>query len=504
MLDGARARHRSPAIVWFRDQLPSLENLFRRGASFDVILLNAVWMHVRPAERPRAFRKLVSLLKPGGLLAFTLRSGGEGGEPGMFPANAEEIEKLARNHGAFVVRQGRSTDGLGRPEVHWEQIALKLSDDGTGALPLLRHVILNDAKSATYKLGLLRSVARAADGAFGMARREAGSVTLPLGLLALNWLRLYKPLVEAEMPQRPGNRGQDGLGFIREGWRGISDVPARDLRVGNTFSGATAKALHRAIRDACKNMVEMPINFMTYPGSRIPVLAARKLPAGKPPGRVIIDRDYLAGFGEVSLPAHLWNALARHDAWVEPALVAEWTALMDRYAKRQGRTLDQTEVARAMTWSEPSRDVQFVRDISDALLENGELYCVWTGKRLTRKRRNIDHCMPWAAWPCDDLWNLLPANSGVNQRQKRALLPSAQALHIARDRICSWWENGYLAAGEIAEERFYAEARSSLPLGPSENPGLDDLFHGLQLRRLALRADQKVDEWTPPPAVLPG
>src|SRR6476620_12488576 len=30
--------------------------------------------------------------------------------------------------------------------------------DGTTALPLLRHVILNDQKSATYKLGLLRAI----------------------------------------------------------------------------------------------------------------------------------------------------------------------------------------------------------------------------------------------------------------------------------------------------------------------------------------------------------
>ena len=38
-----------------------------------------------------------------------------------------------------------------------------MADDGTGALPLLRHVILNDAKSATYKLGLLRALCRAAE-----------------------------------------------------------------------------------------------------------------------------------------------------------------------------------------------------------------------------------------------------------------------------------------------------------------------------------------------------
>jgi hypothetical protein len=95
---------------------------------------------------------------------------------------------------------------------------LSLPDDGTGALPLLRHVILNDQKSATYKLGLLRTLCRAADGQAGLAReRDEGSVVLPLGLIALDWIRLYLPLVAAELPHCaqqcwPGRAGFRGTG----------------------------------------------------------------------------------------------------------------------------------------------------------------------------------------------------------------------------------------------------------------------------------------------------
>lgn len=38
--------------------------------AFDLILLSAVWMHVPPSSRDRAFRKLITLLKLGGLLAM--------------------------------------------------------------------------------------------------------------------------------------------------------------------------------------------------------------------------------------------------------------------------------------------------------------------------------------------------------------------------------------------------------------------------------------------------
>ena len=72
----------------------------------------------------------------------------------MHQVTAEEIVRLAQAHGAVVKAEIRSDDQLGRSEVSWTTMVLKLPDDGTCALPLLRHVILNDAKSSTYKLGL--------------------------------------------------------------------------------------------------------------------------------------------------------------------------------------------------------------------------------------------------------------------------------------------------------------------------------------------------------------
>jgi hypothetical protein len=42
---------------------------------------------------------------------------------------------------------------------------LRVSDDGTDALPLLRPLILNDAKSASCELGRLRALCREIGGA---------------------------------------------------------------------------------------------------------------------------------------------------------------------------------------------------------------------------------------------------------------------------------------------------------------------------------------------------
>jgi hypothetical protein len=46
---------------WLNDRLPGLSEVHRSGLTFDLILLNAVFMHVPPGQRQRAFRKLITL-----------------------------------------------------------------------------------------------------------------------------------------------------------------------------------------------------------------------------------------------------------------------------------------------------------------------------------------------------------------------------------------------------------------------------------------------------------
>ena len=74
--------------------LPSSNGVLRLGLSFDLILLSAVWMHVPPTDRARSFRNLVTLLKPGGRMAITLRHGPVELERGIHTVSQAEIESL--------------------------------------------------------------------------------------------------------------------------------------------------------------------------------------------------------------------------------------------------------------------------------------------------------------------------------------------------------------------------------------------------------------------------
>ena len=225
--------HSSSRIQWIIDSLPALHATSRLGVAADVLSLSAVWQHVPPADRPRAFRKLVGLLRSGRLMVMTLRNGPDDGRGG-YSVSLAEVEELARTQGMQVLRSVASADIQGRPGISWTNVVLRLPDDGTGALPLLRHLVLNDAKSATYKLGLLRVLCRAADAAGGLAEEDGDdNIRLPLGLIGLYWLRLYIPLTAANLPQTPGNRNAaEGLGFAGPGWQALTAGAAtqRDLR----------------------------------------------------------------------------------------------------------------------------------------------------------------------------------------------------------------------------------------------------------------------------------
>lgn len=496
----ARRRHPQANIQWQSDRLPELQAITRTGLSFEFILLSAVWMHVAPRNRTRAFRKLTNLLKPGGALAISLRHGPAEPDRGMHDAAPAEIEKLARDHGAFVAFREESDDFLERSGVRWTQMVVRLPGDSTGALPLIRHAILNDNKSSTYKLALLRCLCRIADGMAGIVRDHSDEfVSIPLGLVALTWLRLFKPLLLADLPQNPLNTsGGKKLGFVKEAYARLAKVSALDLRVGTRFGADDAMALHAALKDAANTIAKMPAHHLTYPDGRpiFPVTRNRRRVVRAGPFQ--LDAAYLRGFGEMLVPRHIWQTLQRLDVWIEPALIAEWKNLMKLYAVRQDRKqqVNDSRLEKALRWAEQARDVSLARRQALELLERQPLHCVWSGKKLTGKNLDIDHCLPWAAWPCGDLWNLMPAHRSVNQHQKKNRLPGASLLRTVQDRVMGWWQRAYDRHQSPMQDRFWLEADASLPgMLLTSQHNLGDVFEAVCVQRMKLKHDQQVPEW---------
>jgi len=499
LLEYAKAYHQNPAIQWSSDSLPALNQITKAGQSFDAIFLTAVWMHVPLSDRERGFRKLTGLLKPGGRLFFSIRRGPDDHQREMFDTNPSEIHGLAKRFGLYIEREIETPDQYGRKGVSWLNFALRLPDDGTEAFPIFRQIVLNDDKSSTYKLALLRTIARIADAYGGTAQMnpDRETVSIPLGLVGLVWIRLFKPLLQAGFPQAPVGRNPRKLGFVKpDGFESLTDTSPFDLRLGMQFFGDRSIYLHRSIRDAVRTISDMPAHYITYADGR-QIFIAKRRSSRNSASSVIIDLPYVWSFGELEIPESLWLALRRYSVWIEPVVIGEWMRLIQDYLRRSDQPCDLNRLNQAFEWLDPVRTTSEVRKLANRLADENALFCVWTGKRLKADRFDIDHNLPWSAWACNDLWNLLPTDRVINQKTKRDALPSAYRLQEAGDRMVNWWVQGIRSVSTVLENQFCQEAMGALPIHwqGSGAPDNSSIFEGVSMQRARLERDQQLKLW---------
>jgi SAM-dependent methyltransferase len=494
MLAHARTLHSSSRIHWLSDNLPDLANVRRLGLSFDFILLSAVWMHIPPTERQRSLRKLATLLAPKGRIAISLRLGAPDTERAMYTVSLSELSSLAQQFGLRVVHTADSQDKLGRSEVSWTNVVLGLPDDGLGALPLLRHLILVDGKSSTYKIALLRVLARIADTAAGLARYEADSVVVPLGLVSLFWMRMYKPLIDNALPQMPASHLGTGPGFVTDNFLALRAVTAVELRIGSVFSGQTAKHLHRSLSEISQVIRNMPATYLRWPSSDGPIFDVMRRRMAPTPAQLQIDEAFLWSLGDFRIPLEIWQAMTHYNVWIEPVLVSEWVRLMASYCN-DGRPDIRTLAHSLLTWVDPARDTSFARAAVDRIRAAGKpVYCVWSGARL-REEYDVDHCFPFAAWPCGDAWNLMPAARQLNIQKSNRLVTQG-ALERASATISEWWSDAFLSQGEGLRRQFFLEAQQTLPILVT-SPEPADIIDAMKVHRIRLSKDQGLRPWEP-------
>jgi SAM-dependent methyltransferase len=487
-----RALHPSPRIHWLSDSLPELAQVRRLGLTFDLILLSAVWMHVPPASRAHALRKLATMLSPSGRIAISLRLGEPDTARAMHEVSLHELASLSQQFGLRLIRATESADQLGRAGVSWLTAVLGLPDDGLGALPLLRHLVLVDEKSSTYKIALLRILARIADTASGSARHESDYVAVPMGMVALFWMRMYKPLIENALPQMPISRVGTRPGFVTDSFNALRLINPSELRVGAVFGGDTAKHLHRSLSEIAQLIRLMPAKYLRWPASDQPIFEIRSLRRTTTPSPLSVDMPFLWSFGELRVPLQIWQALTRYNVWIEPVLISEWVRLVEGYAGSGEPNVRQLAHS-LLAWADPERDTRIAREAVTRMRDAGKaVYCVWSGQRL-RDDYDIDHCFPFAAWPCGDAWNLMPASRQINNQKSNRLVTQG-ALERASDYIMNWWEGAFLAGSDDNRRRFFLEAGQTLPL-LIESPTPADLIDAMKVHRIRLAKDQGLRPW---------
>lgn len=483
----------SGSTTWLQDSLPELKQLRALDQRFNLILMSAVWMHMPAPDQQRAMRIVSDLLAPGGLLVITLRHGPD--EHGRFhPAAADDVTALAQGR-ALINKLRTRTKDVVRADIEWDTLVFQMPDDGTGSLPLLRHIIVNDNKSASYKLGLLRVLIRIAEGAPGMVTKRTDDwVEIPFGLVGLYWIKTYLPLIfRHNLLQAPkaDHVNQKGYGWAKKPhFYGLQDVSPYDLRVGATFDTAIAQRLTGAIGDACANIRDMPAKHITYPGQNRQVFECATRSFRHKDSSWQITKDSLQQFGTFRIPAALWQTMSQYACWLEPAILNEWVKLMQSWRAEYNLNVYNN----VFQWIDADRDTSRVRNRVQQLQHRGaSLHCVWTEKTLSHQRYAIDHCFPWSRWLNNDLWNLMPTTEQANSA-KGDKLPSAVLMQHSQKLILEWWRQAYVDDNSL-QQQFFVEAQSALPLLDDNTTTLAPVFYAMLHQRARLKANQQLAEW---------
>lgn len=473
-------------VRWLEDKLPELGACRQLNCQFHQILISLTsWILVAASQQERALRKLSNLLLPGGTLIFAQCTDAAYAVRESAPLALETLNQQAK-------KQGLQWQVITAPSdcPHPTPTLFQLPDDGSGALARIRHIAVNDSKSSTYKLALLRTLVRIADAHPGAIKdRNDGQVAISLGLVAYYWIRLFKRLLDAGLQQNANT--SKGLGFVKEdGWDRLTHLKANDLVIGALFTGDDAAAIQALFKDTIATIQTGPAKFI-YQGNKENRLFAIEKPCRPKDSCILLDKAFFNSFGDFVLGEELWHCFRIYGCWIEPLLVQQWIGEMQKYKRNLEANISLDRYHQALIWLERDRDTLFVRRRIETLRQQGfQIESVWSGRKA--HSFDVDHCLPFAYWPNNDLWNLLPATPNEN-RSKSDRVPSRARLLHAKHRIIDWWTQAW--SEEADRQRFFVEAHLSLPNVTSSCQDFEAICEAMQDQIIGVQQRLQVGEW---------
>jgi len=120
LLAEARRRHPGLGIEWIEDHLPALSRV--SPTPFDLVLANAVWMHIPADDAETAFGALADRLAPGGRLVITYRTSSVDASRGMRSVDERELPSFAAGRGLSPLDVIDSHDAHGRDAIRWRTL----------------------------------------------------------------------------------------------------------------------------------------------------------------------------------------------------------------------------------------------------------------------------------------------------------------------------------------------------------------------------------------------
>lgn len=315
---------------------------------------------------------------------------------------------------------------------------------------ILRH----DRKTGSHKLALVRSLNDLALG-YPQLGQEARAVAVPLRYLAESWIAYYwpfmgdQPILQGRMPAHKNDLSfRPALTRLRQAWQkqmGHSRPSDGFYLVGRM------RAVHRG-----KMLEGDPELYGLYHAAVKAVLPALQQPiqyAG--PGHWSVfprtqkwadlrQQAEIRGFPGVQdsdvclvVAGELWQELLELSLWIEALCIHEWSLFTESLTQ-----IDRGQIYTLLTDYPASRQpLTWERHQIGLLMAEGHRFvCPWTGKKLSHEDWDVDHLIPVAVYPTEEMWNLLPADPLFNRHKKRDRLPSRERLSAALPRLVQGYQ----------------------------------------------------------------
>lgn len=312
------------------------------------------------------------------------------------------------------------------------------------AVKTIQRIIAEDSMTTSYKLATLRGSIDIIETHGPLVKLDGDRAILPFGLLIEKFLAYYYPLFWGNLPQIGGKRQ---LGFENSFKIILEYYPSETLDqqfffdLENSFSETSLpvtslvelfESVKAAIRKGPFLYIEDGHIFQYIPKNKETNSTVLRADKPLPPDHL------LTNYGWYSIPRDFYEAFNTLGSFFtgRDNILHVWAKLSSRFAGGESREKEALQAL--MATPRDSRNTGLARQAYLKKMEKQNLYCVWSGKKITETNLVVDHALPFARIHDNGLWNLFPANAKINS-QKSDSIPSPALIEKSQNRILEAW-----------------------------------------------------------------
>jgi hypothetical protein len=306
-------------------------------------------------------------------------------------------------------------------------------------------IIERDSKSSTYKFALLRGVIDSIQENSPFIEKKDVRVHIPTALLVEKWLMYYYPILESNLII-PQINSSTNLAF-ENSFRQLIDKYKEIGGFSAFYNDLKNKGIPKELQPEFIQLIKLIKDTITkmpmkYIGRSISSNYYSIFQLEDKSSKLGVDQlDYLHlinKLGSFSIPIEYFEAFKLLGSFIngQDSILFKWAEFSVKLSDHDLSLKNVVEKVLKNPITE--RDIKHSKKIyKDIINQERSIKCVWTGEKIISY--DIDHVIPFSIWKNNDLWNLLPAKSKINNL-KRDKIPSPELIERRKDEIIHYWD----------------------------------------------------------------